>query len=705
MADQDNIDKFIALPREQQLTVLGRLSPDMQTQLLAEVKTRRSKPNVTNPQAPQAGVSAITPKDRTIGAYLGEGLTGVGRGIENAVSGTWQTLRHPKETGAGLLTEAIGSGLATQREFEETKGAPMTERAAGAILTGLENAPFVGPMVQHAEGGGGRMGSPEALGAAVEGATTLEAPHMIEAVPGMVRKGVETVSGTGPKAVRGLVKETVAENEGIATKNQKSAEEHQGQTQEALHEQKGRELTYTQQLKENLEKIRKERAEKLAKHREEVAEQQKKVQEQAKAQAEKEASAKATEAQRGTLQTDLKDASEELRGRVETARENALKEGNEKYSAVNAELNELPADMETVQDAAIDATGKIKGTQKEPTVLKGINHRIQEGEPLDYEDLQGYYSELGKELSKGTLIGDEYTALDTLHEAIGDEMQRIADSQGLGEQLSAARNYWRRMKQTFGKPLGMRDAANKTIQALSPEWAKSDVLANRVRLLASFDPEIEAVANRVAETRGKLKALPKTSSALSKSAEVPTPATPPAFEGTPEQEAFRETKQPERPEFPTRPVETPPKKIGAKEVKEAKGEALEKRTESIERHGGWIAAWPLFYVIRDLSRGAPVSLGGAAMESAGTLAAVSTVSRILRNPRVVNFLTTATERDIAQIPPDLRGDFPQIVSNAQKLGIKVSKALARLGQGAAVAGPMTRQLKEQRDQQRTSAQQ
>ena len=82
-------------------------------------------------------------------------------------------------------------------------------------------------------------------------------------------------------------------------------------------------------------------------------------------------------------------------------------------------------------------------------------------------------------------------------------------------------------------------------------------------------------------------------------------------------------------------------------------------------------------------RGEIPSVAGTMLEGAGTYGAVRGVAGILRNPKVVEFLTSATERDIAQIPPDLRGDFPNIVAEAQKQGIKVSpKLIALVGSSA-----------------------
>jgi hypothetical protein len=121
--------------------------------------------------------------------------------------------------------------------------------------------------------------------------------------------------------------------------------------------------------------------------------------------------------------------------------------------------------------------------------------------------LQKTYSELGKELSKGTLPGTTYHAYDVLQEAIGDDMQRIADAHGLGQQLTDARAYWRRMKQTFGKPYNPTDAGNMALEKATGTTA-ADEQANRVRLLGSFDPTIPQTVEHLNNVRQGLDALP-----------------------------------------------------------------------------------------------------------------------------------------------------------------------------------------------------
>ena len=220
--------------------------------------------------------------------------------------------------------------------------------------------------------------------------------------------------------------------------------------------------------------------------------------------------AEALRAQKKIPQTQekLQTGSRELQGQIETARNNALKIGNEKYNGVNEKLNDLPADLESLHEGYIDAHGSLKGTENDPPVLNSIAKRLEEGDAFTYRDLQGYYSELNTELSKGTLPGDVYHALDTLHEAVGNDMQRIADSQGAGAELKDARAYWRRMKQTFGKPYNPTDAGNVTLEKATGT-AATDEQANRVRLLGSFDKGIPSTVEHLGNVRKGAAALPK----------------------------------------------------------------------------------------------------------------------------------------------------------------------------------------------------
>lgn len=345
--------------------------------------------------------------------------------------------------------------------------------------------------------------------------------------------------------------------------------------------------------------------------------------------------------------------------------------------------------------------------------------------PPTWKDLQGYYTELGRSLSNGNLPGDVYQALRSLQDDIASQMQKMADSRGVGARWKQARAQYRDYMQTFremsgpnhsGSPIAQSLAAKDPAYAVKPLTAEET--AQRVRNdLSRFDPPVNGqggagklydnfrAANREFDSLGKPIKVPETPVAP-KPKEMPAA---PALQARPEPPKVAAVKPPERVELPNRPPEVtatqdPTKKIGEAEVRYAKEKALDKRVEHVEHRGGWLATWPVLYVLRDIARGEAPNIGAAAAESGATLAAVNAAARILRNPKVVEFLTRATARDIAQIPPDLRGDFPSIIKAAQKQGIEISPALLK-AIGATAALPKTQQLQDTRDAQRQATQQ
>ena len=361
------------------------------------------------------------------------------------------------------------------------------------------------------------------------------------------------------------------------------------------------------------------------------------------------AEALGNEQARAAKAADIQKDSELLDVKTEKARHDALVEGNKKYSAVNEKLSPIASDPAAITDALHDSMGRISGTDAQPTILKSIEKRLTDENGISYSDLQGYYSELGRELSKGTLPGDVYSAYDTMHEAIGEQMQKIADANGAGPQLKEARAYWKRMKQTFGKSSDTAgNRASKFVSDESPEVIEKQQREYRERLLGSFDPEIPKIAERIRGARGESEAIPNK-----KAGPAPKP--------------FK--------------AET----IGKAEVEAAKRQHLQGTADWIRNRGAWAASWPALYLLRDALRGQGFPIGEAVMEAGGTIVATHAIAHALENPAVVKFLTQATMKDIAAIPADLRGDFPGMVQQATKQGVKVSPALKAVFAGAANA--------------------
>jgi hypothetical protein len=131
----------------------------------------------------------------------------VGRGIKGDVQGISQMVSHPFDTARGLVQQTGQAASAAAKEFQDTSAAPLGQRLGAAALTGLEQAPVIGGMVQHAEEGGERMGSPEAVGAAAEGITSFEAPGVVgklapRAGAAIARRSGRLGSGCGGRAGR-----------------------------------------------------------------------------------------------------------------------------------------------------------------------------------------------------------------------------------------------------------------------------------------------------------------------------------------------------------------------------------------------------------------------------------------------------------------------------------------------------------------------
>ena len=386
------------------------------------------------------------------------------------------------------------------------------------------------------------------------------------------------------------------------------------------------------------------------------------------------AAALRTQSKIAPTQAKLDTAIQEFQAQIETARERSRGVGNKYFNGVNAKLNPLPADMETVTNGLTDSFDKIKGTESEPTILKAISKRVEQGDALTYEDLQGFYSELGNEISKGTLPGDIYAAYDSMHETIGKDMQRIADSQGMSGQLLNARNYWRRMKQTFGKPYNPTDAANLVLDKTAGPAAQRMEQANRLRLLGSFDRTIPQTALHIANLQKGIASLPKempVRDVVQQLPQRPGPVQLPKFEGTPEELAQQTTKLPKSPGKTV---------IDKNDIVDANKKAYAKGVKSAERWTLYLGVvWPAIETLRYLiTKGEPPTIASG-LSIGSVLAARTAMDKIFTNPHVVDFFTKATPKEIAAVPPELRGDLPKIIVAAQKRGLHVSPALATLG--------------------------
>lgn len=641
------------------------------------------------------GRTAIVPDDTTpdeINSIFGgppdSVAGGIGRRVGDLVKGAKKTFAPPSTVGGFIAGPSlplfrmaggvIGSGEAAGKQAiqqaEQAHKIPAGNKAiksleyARALNTGLSALdPFASGTVANVNELQDEGRTKEAVGQAIPDVALLAAGSVGKVLPKINNPLTRAVTSTTPR-------ETMAAVRTASEENAAQAAEHKTATEDALHETTGRELKHQQDVAKSNEEAE---ASKQAATRKHLDERNKAIAERQTAE-EKIKAEKAKQAKIGPTQVKLRDAWSNLRAKVETARENALKAGNDKYSAVNEKLSPLPADMETVHGLYQEASGALGETQAVPSLLTRLGKSLQNGDPLSYKDEQALYSELGKELSKGTLPGSTYHAYDTLHEGIGKDMQRIADSQGAGDQLLDARNYWRRMKQTFGKPLSLGDTASKTVKGSASDVAAEDTTANQLRLLGSFDPEIPKQFNHVANVEKGAESLPSVTPEriLVQKSEVPSiPARKPILPAI-----KKELAPPERVSPPDRPTD---KIYSPRSLSDLKKQNLLKSTEQM-RH----AKSPLVSAVAGygaikalLARNLPT----AGLDITARLlygAAKPTLASVLENPGVVSELTKFTAQDakaIAQLPPEARTAFVEdmspVVKQAQSRGVRVSPSL------------------------------
>ena len=609
-----------------------------------------------------------TPQGSAVSRFISSAIAP----IKGAATGLYQAATTPPQTtaekvanflGPGslflkrtLVDPAIEQGKEAVSEFGQAAPTSMTptqdqlghrQKALGHGLAAI--IPGMGPMAATVgEKLGEQIGTGDVAGALGTGAGNAA----LLVAPKVVSEALKT-SNVVPRVLRPLIAKT---------------QEAQKAAAEAADE-------YQNTLRSNTEDIAaKQAAASKAAKAEQIANDRAHQQQVAETKAANDAAMK-QQSKIAPTQSKLENSVQEMQAQVETARNNALKEGNKKYSAVNETLNQVPADPSAIKDAVHDSLSKITGTYSEPSIIKSVASRLENGDNLNYEDLQGYYTELGRELSKGSLPGDLYQAYDTMQEAIGDDMQRIADANGKGAQLTDARNYWRRMKQAFGKPYNPTDAGNVVLDKTAGGVMRKAEQDNRLRLLGSFDSTIPQTAAHIDNLQKGIESLPKEQpirNILKPLPEKPAPVAAPKFEGTPEELAKQKTPLPKS---------TGKTVIDQSDIEDAKRGRLQNDADLMRTKGTFGATVMSLYALRSLVHGQFGPLASIPMDVGVAVAATRGLANLMERPSVVNFFSKATAKDIAAIPPELRGDLPKMVQIAQKRGIPVSAALAAIGGG------------------------
>jgi hypothetical protein len=215
-------------------------------------------------------------------------------------------------------------------------------------------------------------------------------------------------------------------------------------------------------------------------------------------------------------------------------------EADANYAKVREKVGDETVSRQTLADAAMDAEGKLRGSEENLKVFRDIFKSVEQsplGEavqsvPVGFDDLHGYYSELGERLSGGNLPGDVYQATKALRDSIGGMMQTMADNAGAKEEFNYAQKFYHDYMTTFRDSTGPSGSGSPVAQsrvAKDPAYIRKPFTGdsgNRgVEMLAKYSPELAKRARAIAKYETESAAIPGKAP---KAKEIPT--VPPKVE-------------------------------------------------------------------------------------------------------------------------------------------------------------------------------
>jgi hypothetical protein len=591
----------------------------------------------------------------------------------------------------------------------------------------------------------------EALGEGLVGVGMLVGPHLAKAtLPPLLKAGgklfdkttktiKEGATGTGPKVVADYVANVARDNEGAI----KEAREKTAVKQERVDEiNKRRAEADTEKAKkiaeqnkatdervtkindkrssadeERIAKAKKSNEDALREHDEAIAKADKEnLESHIKHLAEKSQIERTNQEAGNVSRADeatgehLKARTEEMDVRTEKAAHESLKKAEEMFKPLREKLGTFDAAPEVINNAVAEAVEKVGVAHPATSLLKDLAARIKgdtigkdlniptEGETayknpkFSFADEQAFYSRLGREFSSGTLPGDIYSAYKVLQDKIGKDMQRIADAQGKGKELAAARDYWKRQRQAFGKSSDANTSrAEKEIAEDNPDYTKEQIRDFRRRLLEFFDPKISKLAAEIDEAKAKLKA--KASETIKPVPEAPKPVEvkPPETQPVPKPRPALQAPSPKpvpepRQPLSVKPVQADVKVVTPETLTQVKADAAIDKALSVQHSPGHIAT--VFLALDAIRRVFHGDVGGLGIDvgARGVYAlGKNSYAKILMNPKVINAVSNLTAEDVAQamrLPESQRSGFVELVKQADKQGIKVPAVALSLIAGA-----------------------
>ncbi len=363
---------------------------------------------------------------------------------------------------------------------------------------------------------------------------------------------------------------------------------------------------------------------------------------------------------------------------------------------IAADYDTMSPDDQARVDTELDAAGFSPDT---------IEFDPQEGKPISVDQVQRTNSIIQRYIRSNQFEGPLLGEMKQVSKVLRNAVSQASEAHGALGDLDAARVESIRHNQAFGRERPEpRTVKGERERWANPEEKKAVQEEERIEAAAKTDPTLADAARKARASRDALKKFPSEDQLRKTQKQVPRPPSegdlregyrlkpeptapaPRLTSGSAEERAAQTVRQPERvPRPPQPPVRlAAPRKVGAEDVQAAKAEAVANRADTFRNRGGGLASTFLVLDgIRNAFHGNVAAIGEDIGARAAFGVAKQSAARLLENPKVANWLSQATPRDVAQIPADLRGDFPALVKAAQAKGIKVSPALLGI---AAVSG-------------------
>lgn len=399
--------------------------------------------------------------------------------IKNSVDDFLDGLKNTYEAGQQARQEGEGTAGVTLREAEQL---PIAGPLVKKVESGLNAKDLAGPWykpvlpnqgLEAVTEAAGYAAAPEALKKAgeglVKGASAVMGPKAIQG-------GAQSILGIGPKLTEKAVTNA---NDVIGANAEKTDAVAQRQKTEADVQQRATKLG--EGIKELEENVRKNEVNPRY------------------------------EAVRKAVASDPGIPLAELAKEASHAEQNILKGSQESIKQFRELIRGAPEAQGVETSAGFTKPGEPLYDQ---LASEGA---IDQGGNLPFDQLQGYYSEIGSKLARGGLEGDVYQALKYVQEKIGAAKAKIAERNGAGPQLKEADSYYRTFMDTFHNTDAIKNSGSPVahaLQASDPGYYETPFTGKGgergIKMLRNYSPELADLADQVRRGRAEANALPKT---------------------------------------------------------------------------------------------------------------------------------------------------------------------------------------------------